>query len=262
MRRLACWLLACLLSAHAFAGDAVFTEVRYRGDDGGPAPDATQYRNPVVAGFYPDPSAIRVGDDFYLVNSSFGYFPGLPVFHSRDLVNWTQIGNALDRPSQLRLPPDSPSSGGIYAPTLRHHDGRFWLIVTNVSGDGNLLFTATDPAGPWSDYGRRPDAGPGAARRPTSPATTRLVSSAATCEAGRFESRLEIGVADGRSGGAGDGRNRAVAGRGRFRGRRAHGGALRIRLHRGRLGRRLRPLGLDDLPQPGFGIQAPDVLRG
>ena len=97
MRRFACWLLACLLSAHAFAGEAVFTEVRYRGDDGGPEPGATQYRNPVVAGFYPDPSAIRVGDDFYLVNSSFGYFPGLPVFHSRDLVSWKQIGNAIDR---------------------------------------------------------------------------------------------------------------------------------------------------------------------
>ncbi|MGW2815577.1 glycoside hydrolase family 43 protein [Streptomyces sp. NPDC001415] len=112
--------------------------------------------NPVIPGFHPDPSICRVGDDYYLVNSSFEYFPGIPVFHSRDLVNWTQIGNALDRPSQLRLPLDSPSSGGIYAPTLRHHDGRFWLIVTNVSGDGNLLFTATDPAGPWSDPVRLP----------------------------------------------------------------------------------------------------------
>jgi len=71
-------------------------------------------------------------------------------------VHWTQIGNALDRPGQLRLPLDSRSSGGIYAPTLRHHDGRFWLIVTNVSSDGNLLFTATDPAGPWSDPVRLP----------------------------------------------------------------------------------------------------------
>ncbi|MFF3849829.1 glycoside hydrolase family 43 protein [Streptomyces sp. NPDC002328] len=107
--------------------------------------------NPVIPGFHPDPSVCRAGDDYYLACSSFEYFPGVPLFHSRDLVHWTQIGNALDRPSQLRLPLDSPSSGGIYAPTLRHHDGRFWLIVTNVSGDGNLLFTATDPAGPWSD---------------------------------------------------------------------------------------------------------------
>ncbi|WP_245936166.1 glycoside hydrolase family 43 protein [Streptomyces cahuitamycinicus] len=107
--------------------------------------------NPVIPGFHPDPSICRAGEDYYLACSSFEYFPGVPVFHSRDLVHWTQIGNALDRPGQLRLPPGTRSSGGVYAPTLRHHDGRFWLIVTNVSGDGNLLFTTTDPAGPWSD---------------------------------------------------------------------------------------------------------------
>ncbi|MFD5234024.1 glycoside hydrolase family 43 protein [Streptomyces qaidamensis] len=107
--------------------------------------------NPVIPGFHPDPSICRAGEDYYLACSSFEYFPGVPIFHSRDLVHWTQTGNALDRPGQLRLPPGTRSSGGIYAPTLRHHDGRFWLIVTNVSGDGNLLFTTTDPAGPWSD---------------------------------------------------------------------------------------------------------------
>ncbi|MEU1804131.1 glycoside hydrolase family 43 protein [Streptomyces sp. NPDC019937] len=107
--------------------------------------------NPVLPGFHPDPSICRVGADYYLACSSFEYFPGVPLFHSRDLVHWTQIGNALDRPSQLRLPPDAPSSGGIYAPTLRHHDGRFWLITTNVNDGGHLLVTATDPAGPWSD---------------------------------------------------------------------------------------------------------------
>jgi beta-xylosidase len=73
-------------------------------------------------------------------------------------MHWTQIGNALDRPAQLRLPAAMPPSGGIYAPTLRHHDGRFWLIVTNVAdGEGNMLFTATDPAGPWSDPVRLPE---------------------------------------------------------------------------------------------------------
>ncbi|WP_328472723.1 glycoside hydrolase family 43 protein [Actinoplanes sp. NBC_00393] len=107
--------------------------------------------SPVLPGFYPDPSICRVGEDYYLVCSSFEYFPGLPVFHSRDLLNWTQLGNALDRPEQLRLPAGTTSSGGLYAPTLRHHDGRFHLIVTNVNDGGNKLYTATDPAGPWSD---------------------------------------------------------------------------------------------------------------
>ncbi|MGW4780141.1 glycoside hydrolase family 43 protein [Streptomyces filamentosus] len=113
--------------------------------------------HPVLPGFHPDPSVCRVGEDYYLACSSFEYFPGVPLFHSRDLVHWTQIGSALDRPGQLRLPPDTPSSGGLYAPTLRHHDGRFWLAVTNVTpGEGNLLLTATDPAGPWSDPVRLP----------------------------------------------------------------------------------------------------------
>ena len=107
--------------------------------------------NPVLAGFHPDPSVCRVGEDYYLACSSFEYFPGVPIFHSRDLVHWRQIGNALDRPSQLRLS-RAWSSGGIYAPTLRHHDGRFWLVTTNASSEGgNLLVTATDPAGPWSE---------------------------------------------------------------------------------------------------------------
>ncbi|GLW67967.1 glycoside hydrolase 43 family protein [Kitasatospora phosalacinea] len=107
--------------------------------------------NPVIPGFHPDPSVCRVGEDYYLVCSSFEYFPGIPVFHSRDLVHWRQIGNALDRPEQLRLPLDKPSSGGVFAPTLRHHDGRFHLVVTNVSDRGTMLLTTTDPAGPWSD---------------------------------------------------------------------------------------------------------------
>ncbi|MGJ5755893.1 glycoside hydrolase family 43 protein [Streptomyces puniciscabiei] len=118
---------------------------------------AARAANPVIPGFHPDPSICRVGDDYYLACSSFEYFPGVPVFHSRDLVHWTQLGNALDRPSQLLLPAGTPSSGGIYAPTLRHHDGRFWLIVTDVSeGGGNLIVTATDPAGPWSEPVRLP----------------------------------------------------------------------------------------------------------
>lgn len=107
--------------------------------------------NPILPGFHPDPSICRVGEDYYLVCSSFEYFPGVPIFHSRDLVTWRQIGNVLDQPSQLRLT-RARSSGGVYAPTLRHHDGLFHLITTNVSSEGgNLLVTATDPAGPWSE---------------------------------------------------------------------------------------------------------------
>ncbi|GAA1739339.1 glycoside hydrolase family 43 protein [Luedemannella helvata] len=110
------------------------------------------FTNPVIAGMFPDPSVCRVGDDYYLACSSFEYFPGVPIFHSRDLVHWAQIGNVLDRPGQLAIPPGTPSSGGVYAPTLRHHDGRFWLITTNCSpGGGNLVVTTEDPAGPWSE---------------------------------------------------------------------------------------------------------------
>lgn len=82
------------------------------------------FRNPVLPGFYPDPSAIRVGEDYYLVTSSFEFYPGVPVFHSRDLVHWRQLGHVLDRPSQLNLDGILPSRG-IWAPTLRYHQGLF-----------------------------------------------------------------------------------------------------------------------------------------
>jgi alpha-N-arabinofuranosidase len=108
------------------------------------------YQNPILAGFYPDPSITRAGDDFYIVNSTFAYFPGIPVFRSRDLVNWTQIGNVIDRPSQLRF--DSLGvSRGVFAPAISYHDGVFYLINTCVDCHGNFLMTATNPAGPWSD---------------------------------------------------------------------------------------------------------------
>ncbi|GAA2113245.1 glycoside hydrolase family 43 protein [Kitasatospora saccharophila] len=110
------------------------------------------YDNPVIPGFHPDPSVCRVGDDYYLVCSSFEYVPGLPLFHSRDLVHWRQLGNVLDRPGQLPLPlPGSTASRGLYAPTIRHHGGRFWVICTNVTAGGNFLVTAERPEGPWSD---------------------------------------------------------------------------------------------------------------
>lgn len=110
----------------------------------------SQYRNPIIPGFHPDPSICRVGDDYYVVNSSFEYFPGVPIYHSRDLVNWELIGNVLDRDSQLPLKGAS-SWLGIYAPTIREHDGVFYMITTNVGNGGNFLVTATDPRGPWSE---------------------------------------------------------------------------------------------------------------
>jgi xylan 1,4-beta-xylosidase len=147
------WGLALVLMAmHAVAGDVVFTEVRYTGDDGGLAPAPTQFRNPVIAGFYPDPSAIRVGDDFYLVTSTFGYFPGLPIFHSTDLVSWRQIGNAIHRPEQIDYGDREELTRGLFAATISHHDGVFYVANTCFYCDrGNFVVTATDPAGPWSD---------------------------------------------------------------------------------------------------------------
>ncbi|WP_155056753.1 glycoside hydrolase family 43 protein [Streptomyces blattellae] len=109
------------------------------------------YDNPVIGGFHPDPSVCRVGEDYYVVCSSFEYFPGVPLFHSRDLVHWRQIGNVLDRPGQLEIPDGAPASDGVYAPTLRYHDGRFYMITTNVSAGGNFLVTSDRPGGPWSD---------------------------------------------------------------------------------------------------------------
>jgi alpha-N-arabinofuranosidase len=91
-----------------------------------------------------------VGSDFYLVTSSFEYFPGVPIFHSRDLVNWTKLGHCLDRASQLPLA-GVAASGGIFAPTIRHHEGVFYMTTTNVSSGGNFIITATAPGGPWSD---------------------------------------------------------------------------------------------------------------
>lgn len=108
------------------------------------------YTNPILAGFYPDPSIARNGDDYYLVTSSFVYYPGVPIFKSRDLVHWTQIGNILDRPSQLPVVGDGISRG-IFAPSLRVHDGTFYMITTLVDHGGNFIVTATNPAGPWSD---------------------------------------------------------------------------------------------------------------
>jgi xylan 1,4-beta-xylosidase len=108
------------------------------------------YTNPVVPGFFPDPSICRVGADYYLATSSFEYFPGVPLLHSTDLVHFELIGHALTQASQLPLE-GAESSRGIFAPTLRHHDGRFYLVTTNVTHGGNFYVTSGDPRGPWSE---------------------------------------------------------------------------------------------------------------
>lgn len=108
------------------------------------------FQNPILPGFYPDPSITRVGNDYYMIHSSFSFFPGVPIFHSKDLVNWTQIGNILDRPEQLDLD-GLGASRGIFAPAISYHEGTFYMITTLIDNGGNFVVTATDPAGPWSN---------------------------------------------------------------------------------------------------------------
>ena len=120
------------------------------------------FRNPILRGGYPDPSITRVGDDYFIVNSTFEYFPGLPVHHSTDLVNWELVGYGIQDPDFYREAVnlvDVQSNGGIHAPSIRWHDGLFYIITTNVynPGDGqstrmvNFIITAEDVAGPWSE---------------------------------------------------------------------------------------------------------------
>jgi alpha-N-arabinofuranosidase len=111
---------------------------------------AAEYHNPVLPGFHPDPSICRSGDDYYLATSTFEYFPGVPIYHSKDLVHWQLAGHALTRPSQLPLA-GQKSSMGIFAPTLRCANGQFYMITTNIGAGGNFIVHATDPAGPWSE---------------------------------------------------------------------------------------------------------------
>jgi len=143
-------ILAALSNPCGAQPTARFSEMTYRAEEP-PAPPAGSYRNPVLPGFHPDPSVVRVGDDFYLVTSTFGWFPGIPVFHSTDLVNWRLIGHAIDRPGMLDLAGRRLVDDGVYAPAIEHHDGTFYIFNTCVRCGGNFFVTARDPAGPWSD---------------------------------------------------------------------------------------------------------------
>ena len=109
-----------------------------------------KYKNPILPGFHPDPSICRVGDDFYLITSTFEFFPGVPIYHSKNLINWELIGHCLTEESQLSLHKGKPSSG-IYAPTLRFHDGTFFMTATNVTRGGNFIVHTNDIRGKWSE---------------------------------------------------------------------------------------------------------------
>lgn len=113
-------------------------------------PSLALSQNPIIPGFHPDPSIVRVGEYYYIVNSSFQYFPGVPIHRSPDLRHWELIGNVLDRDSQLPLG-SANSWQGIFAPTIRYNDGIYYMVTTNVSVGRNFFVTATDPAGPWSE---------------------------------------------------------------------------------------------------------------
>ena len=108
------------------------------------------FKNPVLPGFHADPSVCRAGDDFYLVNSTFQYFPGVPVFHSKDLVNWEQVGNCLTRPSQVDLK-GTDGNSGIYAPTIRYNNGRFYMVTTLFPSRRHFYVWTDNPAGEWSE---------------------------------------------------------------------------------------------------------------
>lgn len=106
--------------------------------------------NPILAGFYPDPAICKVGPDYYIVNSTFSYFPGIPVLHSQDLKNWRQIGNVISRPSQMDFMGETVSRG-LFAPSISYHEGLFYVTCTDIDNGGNFVVTAKNPAGPWSD---------------------------------------------------------------------------------------------------------------
>lgn len=158
-------VLACLFLASGVSVEAkekapknapVFTNFVYQGDDKIYKENPLQpgeFYNPILQGCYPDPSITRKGGDYYLVNSSFAMFPGVPIFHSTDLVNWKQIGHVLDRESQLKVE-DCGISAGVYAPAISYNKNNdtFYMITTQFSGGfGNMVVKTQDPMKGWSD---------------------------------------------------------------------------------------------------------------
>ncbi|MGV2450403.1 UNVERIFIED_CONTAM: glycoside hydrolase family 43 protein [Ralstonia mannitolilytica] len=146
---------AALLSVTSISAQT-FSDFNYRGNDkiynDNPLkPD--EFYSPILQGCYPDPSITKKGDDYYLVNSSFSMFPGVPIFTSKDLVNWKQVGHVLDRPSQLKVE-NSGVSHGIYAPDIKYnkHNDTFYMITTQFAGGiGNMVVKTKDPSKGWSE---------------------------------------------------------------------------------------------------------------
>ena len=143
----------------------MFDDFVYQGDDDfykeNPLPDGASFYNPILPGWYSDPSICTNGEgDYFLVTSTFTYFPGVPIFHSRDLVNWKQVGNVLTRPSQLVNMKGQHVSGGIFAPAISYnpHNKTYYMVTTNV-GAGNFFVKTQDPFGEWSDPIMLPEVG-------------------------------------------------------------------------------------------------------
>jgi xylan 1,4-beta-xylosidase len=156
MRRVGSLLLAIIVGTGSVGATpatppnaAHFDWVDYQGLASGPTPAAGEYRNPIIAGYYPDPSILRMGDDFYLVNSTFSWFPGIPIWHSRDMVHWRQIGNAISCADQLNFT-GLRISEDVFAPALSFHQGRYYIVNTCIACGGNYVITASKPEGPWS----------------------------------------------------------------------------------------------------------------
>lgn len=158
-------VISCTQAPSPQAGTALFDHFVYSGSDSvyahHPLADEHTFYNPILPGWYSDPSVCTNGKgDYFLVTSTFSYYPGVPIFHSRDLMNWKQVGHVLDRPSQLRNLHFQHVSGGIFAPAIEYnpHNETYYMVTTNV-GWGNFFVTTKDPFGPWSEPVRLPTVG-------------------------------------------------------------------------------------------------------
>lgn len=148
----AAMLVGFASTAGAESPSVMFDWFEYTGNDAiysALLPDGS-FHNPILAGYYPDPSVTRAGDKYYLVNSTFAHFPGIPIHESDDLVHWRLVGHALSDPAKISF--DGLNiSRGVFAPSIHFHDGTFYIINTLVDAGGNFFVTAKNPAGPWSD---------------------------------------------------------------------------------------------------------------